>query len=219
MDDRMSSLADEILCYILSLLPTEQVIATSVLSKRWNLLWRSVPSLDFDTDNEDFWSLSEKTFNMFYSSVCSFLIDRGDQPLHRFRLRSNFFCDDSKRFNKLIKDIVSKSDKLQLLDLFALSNTLVPSVVFSFKTLVVLKLEAIPVEEVFFVDLPFLKILHLIHITFSIDIDLSQLLSGCPNLEDLKFKGLTCKTKGKFNRLPKLVRASIRFSCRYFHHI
>ncbi|XP_027909785.1 F-box/FBD/LRR-repeat protein At4g26340-like [Vigna unguiculata] len=86
---------------------------------------------------------------------------------------------------------------------------MLPSVVFSYKTLVVLKLAFTRVAYISSVDFPLLKILHLFSVSFSGDLDLSQLLPGCPNLEDLEAKGVACKIKGKFNRLPELVRASI----------
>ncbi|XP_014499473.1 F-box/LRR-repeat protein At4g14103-like [Vigna radiata var. radiata] len=187
MTDLISSLLDEIICYILSFVPSQQVVATSVLSKRWNILWPSVPSFDFDIFTEDFWSLNdEKTYNTFYSSVASFLVRRGDQPLHRFRLRSDIFFDDSKLFNKWIMDAVSGSGRLQHLDLFLSPRIVVPSVLFSCKTLVVLKLEYIRVESISLVDLPLIKVLHLNYIFFLVGVDLSQLLTGSPYLEVLK---------------------------------
>ncbi|KAF5945509.1 hypothetical protein HYC85_015737 [Camellia sinensis] len=46
--DRMSMLPDSLLIHILSFLPTiEDAIKTHVLSKRWQYLWTSVPSLLF----------------------------------------------------------------------------------------------------------------------------------------------------------------------------
>ncbi|CAN6251580.1 unnamed protein product [Urochloa humidicola] len=46
--DRLSNLSDVLLHAILSCLKARQVVQTSVLSKRWKHLWRSVPCLDMD---------------------------------------------------------------------------------------------------------------------------------------------------------------------------
>ena len=43
----LHNLPEEILPYILSLLPTKDAIRTSVLCKRWEYLWTSIPNLDF----------------------------------------------------------------------------------------------------------------------------------------------------------------------------
>ncbi|XP_014499375.1 FBD-associated F-box protein At5g38590-like [Vigna radiata var. radiata] len=207
MADLISSLSDDIICYILYFLPSQQVVATSVLSKRWNLLWRSVFSLDFNADNEDFWGLSyQKTFITFYSSVCSFLVGRGDQPFYRISLIGYSSIDGIiESIKTQIRTAVSGSDRVQILDMNCGYEIVIPSAVFSFKSLVTLKLKYITVEDISLVDLPSLKILHL----KNIKVNLSQLLSGCPNLEDLKVKHLTCETTGKFIGLPKLVRVRI----------
>ncbi|XP_014492141.1 F-box/LRR-repeat protein At4g14096-like [Vigna radiata var. radiata] len=213
MVDLISSLPDEIICYVLSFLPSQQVVATSVLSKRWNLLWRSVPSLDFDTDIEDFGHLNhQKISNAVYSSVYSFLVGRGDKPFYRIRLRCYPSIDITESIKTQIRTAVSGSDKVEILDLKCDWDIVIPSMVFSFKTLVELKLEDITIEDMSFVDLPLLKILHLKCIISPIEIDVSQLLTGCPNLEVLEVFEvwhLDCETKRKFIRLPKLVRVSI----------
>ncbi|KAK2999737.1 hypothetical protein RJ639_023525 [Escallonia herrerae] len=45
--DRLSNLPHEILCHILSFLPTKNAVATSILSSRYSSLWSCIPVLDF----------------------------------------------------------------------------------------------------------------------------------------------------------------------------
>ncbi|CDY20731.1 BnaA02g08710D [Brassica napus] len=52
--DMISQLPEDLLLRILSELPTaNDVVATMVLSKRWQPLWKSVPKLVFDDDDDD----------------------------------------------------------------------------------------------------------------------------------------------------------------------
>ncbi|XP_027923021.1 F-box/FBD/LRR-repeat protein At1g16930-like [Vigna unguiculata] len=203
MADRISSLPDSILCDILSSLPTKEVVATSVLSKRWIFLWRSVPSFHFDYNHDKY----KEACTHFLQSVDSFLLSRDrEQPLHRFRLTFDSTLDQTICIKTWITAAVS--GRVQHLDINCNRDIVMPSV-FSCKTLVVLKLNSITVEDFSSVDLPLLKILYLNSVSLPRYLDLSQILSGCPNLEDLEVMGLACETKGKFNRLTKLVRASI----------
>jgi len=210
MPDRISNLPDSILCYVLSFLPTKEVVATSVLSKRWNLLWRSVTSLDFDLPGGDEYG-NEVAYSRFLLSVYSFLFTRNmEQPLHRLRLRSFSNNYNDYMFETCIKAAVRVSGRLQHLDLSLFPVIAVPSVVFSCKTLVVLKLTYLALKNISFVDFPLLKILHLICVSFSKDSDLlQQFLSGSPNLEDLKVKNFSANAAKKFNRFSKLVRAEV----------
>lgn len=47
VSDRISALPSEVLCHILSFLPTNYAVRTTLLSKRWKNIWTSVPNLYF----------------------------------------------------------------------------------------------------------------------------------------------------------------------------
>ncbi|XP_027342971.1 F-box protein At1g80960-like [Abrus precatorius] len=47
-EDRISKLPNHVISSIVSLLPTEEAIRTSVLSKSWKTFWSNVPHLDFN---------------------------------------------------------------------------------------------------------------------------------------------------------------------------
>nr|XP_007151080.1 hypothetical protein PHAVU_004G016300g [Phaseolus vulgaris]ESW23074.1 hypothetical protein PHAVU_004G016300g [Phaseolus vulgaris] len=207
MADRISNFPDSILCYVLSFLSTKEAVATSVLSKRWNLLWRSVPSLDFVYPGGDEY-VDEVA--CFFQSLYSFLLFRDKRQLfHRFRLKCFCFCNDYI-FETCIKAAMRISGRLQHLDLNLPPVIAVPSVVFSCQTLVVLKLANLALKNISFVNFPLLKILHLNSVTFSEGSDLlQQFLSGSPNLEDLKVKNFSANAAEKFNRFSKLVRAEV----------
>uniref|UniRef100_A0A803PZR3 F-box domain-containing protein n=1 Tax=Cannabis sativa TaxID=3483 RepID=A0A803PZR3_CANSA len=49
-DDRILKLPDTLILHILSFLPTEEVVRTCILSKRWKLIWYSVPTIFFSNN-------------------------------------------------------------------------------------------------------------------------------------------------------------------------
>ncbi|KAM7515305.1 hypothetical protein LguiA_004888 [Lonicera macranthoides] len=49
--DRISNLPDEILCHMLSFLPTKYAVGTSILSTRWKNLFPFIPKLSLDFDD------------------------------------------------------------------------------------------------------------------------------------------------------------------------
>ncbi|KAF9619150.1 hypothetical protein IFM89_005164 [Coptis chinensis] len=74
--DKISGLPDEVLVHILSLVDMKEVMHTSVLSKRWRYLWRSVPSLNFNSHlwrlpNKGEWDIRKEGFMEFVEKTLS----------------------------------------------------------------------------------------------------------------------------------------------------
>ncbi|XP_061362328.1 F-box/LRR-repeat protein At4g14096-like [Gastrolobium bilobum] len=89
MADRISMLPACVLCHILSFLPTKQVVSTSVLSKTWNPLWRSVSTLHFDFQGRMYnCDLDKEKYSRFVQWVNEVILSRDlHQPIQTFCLR------------------------------------------------------------------------------------------------------------------------------------
>jgi hypothetical protein len=195
-EDRISTLPDQILCHILSFVPTKLAATTSVLSKRWNPLWLSVETLHFD--DQDF--ETKATFRDFVS--CVFLLRDIMLPLRSFHLKysdtRSFYQRDLSRFiHAAVQRREIENINLNMPYSYCFNLKLPPSI-FSCKTLVVLRLTGIQLHDLshVVVDLPRLKTLHFS--THEINKPLyfspkpfqrfdylSKLLIGCPAIEEL----------------------------------
>ncbi|KAL9277355.1 hypothetical protein ACSQ67_025108 [Phaseolus vulgaris] len=89
----------------------------------------------------------------------------------------------------------------------------VPHIIWSCKTLVVLKLYRLSIDVFMKVHLPALKTLHLDFLFISKSQYLAEVLHGCPNLEDFRAYHifLDNKLEGiEFQTMPKLVKANLK---------
>lgn len=75
---RISALSDALVRHILSFLPTIYAVWTSLLSSRWNNLWKSLPNVDFD--DEDFPTKMTDRFMKFVGRVLS---SRGSSDIRK----------------------------------------------------------------------------------------------------------------------------------------
>ncbi|GER43033.1 F-box/RNI-like/FBD-like domains-containing protein, partial [Striga asiatica] len=175
--DRLSSLPDVVICYILSFLPTKCSVATSVLGKRWRFLWAHLPCLDFSGDN-----FRKKR------TQASDIINRVIF-LHKAKIMDTLTLDcincNEYQLETWIMIAIDRSIRnlyLQLdLDTF-------PRSLFNCKTIVNLKLEnkRASLSAVKNVSLPSLKKFYVHNLVCENDDALPRFLSGCPSLEDLK---------------------------------
>lgn len=186
--DVISSLPDEVICHILSFLPTKHAVSTSVLSKRWTDLWHSVPVLNFsDVELNDREACVH--FNEFVKSVLLSL-----NPTKFKSCIIYILCDDDlsqlvyPNIIKLVNHVVQRGvEHLDICTSMLDDDPFIfPINILSCTTLVHLDFYKFIVKDFSSITLPSLKILHFEETNFLNYQDLILLLAGCPNLENLR---------------------------------
>jgi len=213
--DRISTLPNEILSHILSLLPTKLAFSTAVLSKRWGLLERLFTTLHFDDESV----LDIDAFRCYCSFVKTVIL--ATHLIKTFRLEcGSRHWKQGNRFNNVDSWIqIAKQHPVENIQISALiyMQVFLPPSFFRFPTLVVLKLCRVRVVDNISVDLPLLNTLHLSGVYLKNKENFNKLLNGCPVLEDLNVyvhyieaseKSVTVRT-GDVKTLSKLIRAKI----------
>jgi hypothetical protein len=205
--DRISFLPDTILCHILSFIPTKQAVATSILSSKWKSLWLSVLTLDFeDKTFKNYISFQNFVFIAIFSRHTTL-------PILSFR----FKCSDNNSPDfDFVDNFASFVMQRGIENLNISTSTKLPSSILNCKTLKVLELESLKVEDFSHqMDLPLLETLHLNKVYFEHHKYLVKLLSSCPILEDLQLKCLYIPDflvgKEKFESLPSLKSLYVEF--------
>ncbi|KAL0723994.1 hypothetical protein Bca4012_038593 [Brassica carinata] len=156
--DKISHLPEALLLQILSLLPTKDVVATSVVNKRWKHIWKMVPKLTFDyhlnqSQHETLDSCDGMDIGMWI----------GVAYAHHVR--------------ELILDVEAEK---------RYSNFKFPKCFYNCETL-----ETLVIKTWILIDIPSqvclksLKKLHLYYVDYKDDESVVNLLSGCPNLQEL----------------------------------
>ncbi|CAL4980793.1 unnamed protein product [Urochloa decumbens] len=88
-EDRISELPDALLHHVLSLLPVDEAVRTSVLARRWRGLWKGVPVLRLVGPKKRFPSAED--FDRFVNHLISV---RGDLPLVSCEVEAYLTWDD-----------------------------------------------------------------------------------------------------------------------------
>ncbi|KAK1385519.1 hypothetical protein POM88_023254 [Heracleum sosnowskyi] len=86
-EDRLSNLPDDLIHRILSFTNAQSAVQTSVLSKRWKLIWTTLPYLNFTSSRYHFIG----TFSSGLRFICLFLSNRNhDSQIHTLNLAYEF---------------------------------------------------------------------------------------------------------------------------------
>ncbi|RHN62654.1 putative F-box domain, leucine-rich repeat domain, L domain-containing protein [Medicago truncatula] len=188
--DQFSNLSDELVCHVLSFLPTKAAYRSSVLSKRWASICTTILDLNFEIPEV---TDSSSEIKSVYAALL-----RRTENIRKLRLRNYDGCKPCDVHLWVSKALDLKVQELHL-EFGSRPNPILPLRLFRSESLVVLKLrghiEFQPtLDSSFDIHLPSLKILHLdlFRLDFNEDrseYDLIELLSGCPRLEEFLFHG------------------------------
>ncbi|XP_020868799.1 probable FBD-associated F-box protein At1g32375 [Arabidopsis lyrata subsp. lyrata] len=182
--DRLSQLPDALLLEILSLLPTEDVVATMILSKRWRFLWMMVPRLVYDDSYkkiERFLRFVDKSLVLHKAPILETLHFKLGKRCRHEDIPKCIRASDKSSVREVIIEIDSSSRPSPLI--------LPKSLYTECRMLVTLKLNnVILVDFSSHVSFPALKSLVLVSVKYPGDEFLSSLLSSCHVLEDLVLK-------------------------------
>ncbi|KAL0654081.1 hypothetical protein Bca4012_096772 [Brassica carinata] len=184
--DRISELPESLLTQILSYLPTNQSVQTSVLSTRWKNLYLSVPGLDlncsfirYDAD-EVFLSFIDKLLEFSpESSLFTVKVKCRDTMIDGFKDRIGTMINRGTQHLDVESSIYYLEDDNSLYPIV----DMMPMNLLTSRTLVYLKLSSSGLMDPGFVSLPCLKFMHLEEVKWRVHLE--KLLSGCPVLEEL----------------------------------
>ncbi|XP_027076067.1 F-box/LRR-repeat protein At3g59190-like [Coffea arabica] len=223
--DRLSALPNDLLCHILSFLPTKKAAATSILSTRWRYLFTSLPNihLEFDDSLRDIIGPNYQRFARLVDCCHRLILQRKPYCLRKFHLSLKEFLEIFRvAIDSLICAAISCG--VQQLEVFVghdRSGALSPPgilscpAIFSCKTIVEMKLEIR--FTVFYVpqkvSLPNLKVLHLAQYVLTDELSTPRLIQGCPVLIELSFDCYTFpgdQVQTLLIKSPSLQKLSLR---------
>ncbi|KAI3498097.1 hypothetical protein L1887_33843 [Cichorium endivia] len=205
-EDRLTSLPEEVISHILSLMPTKFAVQTSILSKRWRYCWMTVTNLDFD-DRKPFNGLD--CFSKFVDRVLNLC---KTSKLKSFRL--NFF-----RYPVPLSSVLKWIDKAVELKVCELLINVrlfeLPLRLFTCKTLTKLSLASWTDYDIqgfvvpSLVILPALKTLDITVKSEYNSVNAFRLIHGCPVLESLSLVTISRDCEDYNFNIPTLKRLEI----------
>ncbi|XP_023638056.1 putative FBD-associated F-box protein At1g55030 [Capsella rubella] len=202
-EDRISELPESLILKILCQLPIQQAVATSVLCKQWQSVWKMIPKLKFD-----YFPIKHQLGN-----VCKFLLSHKAPVLQSFQLKVDYI----DRHNVvdiviLIGIALTRNVRKLVLEVSGPAEVLItfPTSLYNGETLETLTLRRWVLHFPSQFCLKSLKNLHLDYVNYKDNETFLNLLSGCPNLETLKILSrITNSSDCFFIAVPSLQRLSI----------
>jgi hypothetical protein len=184
----LGNLPEELLRHILSFLPIEDAVRTSLLCRRWEYLWTSTPNLDFEL-----YEPAKRT--LFMNFVERVLCLRDSSDIKLFRL----CCDvlhDASRVNTWISTAVKHNVQVLYIELEDFEEVFsLPSCLFTCKTVTRLHLNLTHILKLSpTICFSNLKVLTIKNVTFSNEYLTQQFFSSLPVLEELQLH--ECKWVG-----------------------
>ncbi|XP_057981546.1 putative F-box/FBD/LRR-repeat protein At5g22670 [Malania oleifera] len=185
----IDGLSDSLLQHILSFLPTRDAFRTSILSKRWECLWMSLPILDFKDETPFYGDLDQEALVKRVASM-----DFAERVLlfhlstvTKFSLSCSVLHDWG-RVNGWISAAVRR--KVQVMDLTlkrVFDCFVLPCCLFTCESLQVLDLKmSFSLQLPKFAHFSNLRKLNLTLVIFPHDYIMKHLLAVCPVLEELE---------------------------------
>lgn len=222
-EDRISNLPSSLIGYILSFLPTKDAVATSVLSSRWKDFWPLVTRLSID----DYLLRSPESKNSFERLRFEFvdfvhrvLLTGSVSGIETFRFQCSQRYDASSVRAWLSSAL--KGNNVREVDVIvdAWDFSVLPSSLFTCRTLVKLNLGKVFMNVPDSVWLPCLKHVELHGVEFPNDDSISRLLSGCPVLGSLCLKRCMGRNVRVINiSVPTLTHLILEFLHHYSLYI
>ncbi|KAL0722241.1 hypothetical protein Bca4012_036840 [Brassica carinata] len=189
--DRISELPESLLTQILSYIPTNQSVQTSVLSKRWENLYLSVPGLELNCSSIPYYA--DEVLLSFLSFIDKLLEFSPESVLFKVKVKCRDTMIDGfkDRIGMMIDrwtqhlDVVSSTHCLEDDNFHYPIVDMMPMNLLASRTLVYLKLSSSGLRDPGFVFMPCLKFMHLEEVKWRVHLE--KVLSGCPVLEELTF--------------------------------
>ncbi|KAF8023903.1 hypothetical protein BT93_F1178 [Corymbia citriodora subsp. variegata] len=187
--DLISALLDTVIHHIFSFLPLQDVVKTSVLSKRWRPTWTTATDLVFDGE-----IVARPCGTLDFSFIVdSVLIQCTSPTVKRFHI-TNFEYNEAHRlkFNLWLR--FAEGHRVEELGLRLLPNTelpmfyILPRFLYCWSWLVRLEVWVCCFSLVRTIRWPCLKVLSILYSNLSDDI-LEEIFRGCPVLESLELWG------------------------------